>query len=684
MDPLVNGDKVLVYFGSIEKTPRKIYTNGAIDIIEVLVPSDIYSGTIRVNIPGRGSCKGDVSIATIGDTSSSNINYNIPYWIKQWSHPFGQPKGIAFSSPYFYVSDTEKHCINKFEIAGDGTISYLGKLGGPGMGDGQFNSPHSLVAYATKLYVADTANNRIQRWNSVSDSFEGWFGKDQNGNFGWYVAGLSNTPTSGNENGAFDSPYGVTVDESGNIYVADTSNNRVQKFSDTGNPAYSTQWGTSGPAIGQFNCPYGIFQLAGLVYVADTSNQRLQASDTSGSSQIEWSESGTGDGQVGTPTSIIADGSGNIYVIEQDNHRISKWGGENTFEGWFGKDNLNNVCWHNPGENASPTNGTEDGAFNSPYGLIMDGSSNIYVTDTNNKRIEKFSFASSPPTHEKTLYNTPHGIVRGSGNNLYVTDIGLNCVEKFDSDGNFIQSFGKYGTGDGQFNQPQGIDVDSGGNIYVADTSNHRIQKWTSTLTFEGWLGKGSTSGWHIYPSGQNSVAGAGNSEFNSPKGVALDSGGNVYVTDSMNNRIQKFNSSMIYQTQWGVAGTGDGEFSLPEGIKIDSSGNVYVSDSNNHRIQKFNSSGTFITKWGTSGTGTGQFNTPQHITIDSNNYIYVADKFNNRIQKFDSNGKFILTWGYLGINAGQFTETHGIAIDSTGAIYVVDNCRIQKFNVSL
>ncbi|PYE61986.1 NHL repeat-containing protein, partial [Aneurinibacillus soli] len=120
--------------------------------------------------------------------------------------------------------------------------------------------------------------------------------------------------------------------------------------------------------------------------------------------------------------------------------------------------------------------------------------------------------------------------------------------------------------------------------------------------------------------------------EFNSPKGIAVDSSGNVYVVDTNNNRIQKFDSSGTYVTQWGSDGSGDGQFSYPQGIAVDSSGNVYVVDSNNKRIEKFDSSGTYITKWGSYGSGDGQFSYPQGIAVDSSGNVYVADTNNNRI----------------------------------------------------
>src|SRR6185295_11539193 len=166
---------------------------------------------------------------------------------------------------------------------------------------------------------------------------------------------------------------------------------------------------------------------------------------------------------------------------------------------------------------------------------------------------------------------------------------------------------------------------------------------------------------------------GLSDGSFRVPRGIATDSSGNVYVADSGNNRIQKFDSSGSFLAKWGSFGSGDGQFNSPRGIATDSSGNVYVADSANSRIQKFDSSGSFQSTWGwgvldgssafqictsscqagLGGSGDGQFNVPERLATDPSGNIYVADHNSNRIQKFDSSGNFLRMWGW-GVDDGS------------------------------
>ena len=235
---------------------------------------------------------------------------------------------------------------------------------------------------------------------------------------------------------------------------------------------------------------------------------------------------------------------------------------------------------------------------------------------------------------------------------------------------NFVLKWGTTGSANGQFITPRAIATDSAGNVYVAD-QNDRVQKFDSSGTF---IFKFATGG---------SNAGA----VISASGVAVDAAGNIYVTDSDPDRssgmVQKFNSSGTFVLSWGTQGSGNGQFFAAGGVAVDSAGNVYVADINNHRIQKFTATGTFISKWGGSGSGNGQFAGPQGIAIDAADNVYVADTGNSRIQKFDTSGAFITKWGTNGTGDGQFDAPQGVAADGLGNIYVTDtnNNRVETFD---
>jgi len=136
------------------------------------------------------------------------------------------------------------------------------------------------------------------------------------------------------------------------------------------------------------------------------------------------------------------------------------------------------------------------------------------------------------------------------------------------------------------------------------------------------------------------------------------------------------------FLTAWGSYGSGDGQFFYPFGVAVDSAGNVYVADSYNYRIQKFDAGGTYLAKWGSYGAGEGQFSGPWDVAVDSAGNVYVADTGNDRIQKFDAGGTFLAQWGSYGEGEGQFSYPSGLAVDGAGNVYVADswNHRIQKF----
>lgn len=225
----------------------------------------------------------------------------------------------------------------------------------------------------------------------------------------------------------------------------------------------------------------------------------------------------------------------------------------------------------------------------------------------------------------------------------------------------FVLKWGTPGTADGQFATPRGMAVDTAGNVYVAEGNGNRFQKFDSNGNF---LMKAGIPG--DVPGG-----------FVSPSGIAVDSAGNIYVTDDTTARTSKFNAAGAFQYSIGPA-----NFLAPSGVACDSANNVYIADMNNHRIRKYNSAGTFLIQWGSSGSGNGLFSGPQGISIDGADNVYVADTGNNRIQKFDSSGTYLTQWGTPGAGNGQFNFPNGVSADPAGNVFVADsgNNRIQSF----
>ena len=269
-------------------------------------------------------------------------------------------------------------------------------------------------------------------------------------------------------------------------------------------------------------------------------------------------------------------------------------------------------------------------------------------------------------------FNLPSGVTADTNGNIFISDSLNHRIQKFSRDGSYLTSWGSEGQDEGQFNGTTGVASDSSGNVLVVDTLNNRIQKFSSDGTFLSSFGQ----------------SGNADGQFSYPLGIVVDNQGNIYISDSGNNRIQKLSSSGSFIQQIGSGGTGEGMFSYPTGIAVDQENNIYVLDSGEKvgRVQKFSSEGTYLTQWGTFGKQTGQFIMPVGIATDSQNNVYIADTGNDRVQVFTSSGEFLASWGYPGPLKGQLLNPMGIAVSSVGEVFVTDsmNGRIQVFKGDL
>ena len=369
--------------------------------------------------------------------------------------------------------------------------------------------------------------------------------------------------------------------------------------------------------------------------------------------------------------------------------------------------------------------------FNSPQGIATDALGNIYVVDSGNNCIKKFTTDGFFITQLASPigFNYPTGIAVDSGQYVYVADTGNNRIQKFTADGIFITSWGSFGIGTGnyQFYYPEGIALDSTGNIYVADLGNHCIKKFTAegifitswdasavpgSISFSPYnitldandtvyvsalradtdnssydcILKFTSNGTYITSwDGRKNSCGTFNFGSSVPGlrgGIATDASGNVYVIDFFNGKIKKLTpDGATCLAQWGSVGYADGQFDIPSGLVIDRNNNVYVSDSTKNCIQKFTGNGDFITKFDSKGSANGQFYYPFGIANNGSGEVYVTDIFNYRVQKFNPDGQFITAWDGANASCGTFNP-FGIALDMEGNLHVVDiqNKCIKQF----
>ena len=504
---------------------------------------------------------------------------------------------------------------------------------------------------------------------------------------------------AGSGPGQLSSPVGVATDTAGNVWVADTSNNRIQEFNSKGE--FLRQFGAKGTGNGQFSLPRGIaVTTSGNVYVADTSNNRIQEFNSKGEFIRKFGSFGFENGQLRAPAGIAIDPEGHVWVADTGTGRIQEFSAEGTYMSKFG------------------TEGSENGQFKSPQGITVDSKGNIWVADSANHRIQEFNskgefirkFGSEGSENGQLKY--PAGIAIDSSGNVWVADNANNRIECFSSTGTYVSQFGSAGDNNGQLSQPQGIAIDSKGNIWVADTKNNRVQEVTTGEYVRQFGGEGSGAGHLLTPravatdsegnvwvadSGHSRMQefnskgefirqfgayGLGKGQFESPHGVAVDSKGDIYVTD---NVVQEFNAKGEFIREFGSAGTGNGQFAGLQGIAIDPEGHVWTVENNSKpRVQEFSAEGAYMSQFGgTEGSENGQFKEPSGISIDSTGNIWIADTYNNRVQEFTSKGEFIRKFGSEGTGNGQFSKPRELATDSEGNVWVADtaNNRIESFS---
>ena len=180
---------------------------------------------------------------------------------------------------------------------------------------------------------------------------------------------------------------------------------------------------------------------------------------------------------------------------------------------------------------------------------------------------------------------------------------------------------------------------------------------------------------------------------FTWPVAIAVASDGTVYCSDEHENTISSFDPDAVVtypeagpgpddRESWGVKGSGEGELDGPSGLAFDANDDLYVTDSLNNRVQKFSKGGDFILAFGKYGTGEGEFNRPWGITVDGDGAVYVVDWGNHRVQKFSADGEYLMSFGGPGEGADSLSNPACVAVDHDGDVYVTDwgNRRVQIY----
>lgn len=516
------------------------------------------------------------------------------------------------------------------------------------------------------------------------------------------VAGNSRAGFSGDGGPAvsaqLNAPQGVALDSAGNVYIADSLNNRVRMvdtqgiittFAGNGATADPGFWGDNGAATNaSLHLPTGLaVDASGKVYIAVSSDNTVRVVTTDGiinifagagyqgyygdygfdtiSAKVTSAGVATVAGLT-NPQDVAIGPKGTVLIADTGNaviRQVDSAGIITTISG-------------NGGVGISGDDVATTLAMVSPFGLAVDSSGNVYVAEYGSNRIRKIDtsgkittaigdgsqgFAGDGGAPNKVQMSLPTGVVVDSSGNLYFADSLNNRIRKL-SGGN-VSTYAGNGafsrSGDGgaadsaQLNTPLGVAVDSFGNSYIADTANNVVRRVDSNKGTSGTISTFAGTG-TAGSSGDGSAAAS--AQLNGPQGLAVDSAGDLYIADTQNNRVRKVSGGAISTVAGsGTAGfAGDGgpaasaQLNAPFAVAVDAAGNLYIAEFSNNRVRKVAANGEISTLAGSGVSGFGgdglqaagaQLNGPQGVAVDSAGNVYIADTANNRVRKVAADG---------------------------------------------
>lgn len=573
------------------------------------------------------------------------------------------PAGIAFdaTTANLFVADSWNHTIRKVTPSGVVT-TYAGTAGVYGHADGSGNNatfeyPQDVaVDQSGFVWVADTGNHAIRRIVGMPAAVTTFAGS---------MAGLSGSSDGIGTSARFNTPFGIAVDANGDLWVADSYNNEIRKVTREGvvtTVAGSAMQSGSTDGVGSaalFDDPWGIAVApSGDVWVADSGNDKIRKVTTAGAvtTVAGTSSYGTRNGAASQarfafPTGIAFDSSDAAYIADRESEVIRKISPAlvvTTFAG------------------SAPSGGAIDGIGTNarlffPAQAVTDASGNIYYADSANT-IRKITpdgavttiaglagmSGSADGTGSAALFNSPSGIALDANGNLWVADTYNHTIRKINSLSvvtTVAGAAGVKGKADGigsqaHFNYPCSLAFDSTGKLYIADTYNHLIRVMDQTGVVTTYAGSGQQGSFD---------SSALSASFSYPVGVAVDANRNVFVADFGNDEIREITASGTVKTLAGnSSGSGfdDGpgksaHFDRPYAVAVDASGNVFVADSSNQEIRKVSSGGVVSTILGlpeSSGnvdgtTSAARLNYPEAVTIDQQGRLIISDTYNDAIR---------------------------------------------------
>lgn len=592
-------------------------------------------------------------------------------WVQSESNgggKFNYPIGIATDSEgNFYISDAVNSRVQKLNSEGK-FIQFIGApvWGESGILESEVHYPIGLdIDERDNLYVADTDVAEIKVF-------------DKNGTFlrRWGVVQGDESPQL----------VGIACGN-GCVYVTDMANNRVLKYTLEGE--FQSQWGHKGSENGQFNYPSGIdLDESGQVYVSEIMNRRIQvfASNdefiTSFSSGIEnydsWFAGSALRRQEELKPSdvtgswpIICDvcvASEDIYVSDPMAAMIRIISREDTSSCQGVYINPDYMGDHiDNGDRARPGGLTllSGDLFNSVTTNYSDDG--IIKMDLQNGNDLEWFTGTYGVCDEDTV-NKPVGmVIDKERDKIFVVNFWECRIQRFDLDGNFELAWGKRGSGEGELHLPEGLAIDASGDIYVNDAYNGRIQKFDA-------------DGNHLLTIGEY---GMGEGQFSRNVGIAVGPEGKIYVTDMDKGDVQIFNTEGNLLDRWTSFDSGTYEFVSPRGVGVDN-GFVYVVDELNYlyggtcpnkpaKVFKFTLDGNAVTTWDLTPSNSGGCPRLYDITFDEEGDLYIADTANGQILKFEPDGTRLDQWEISGPFAKFNSSPQGIALDDEGYLFVAD-----------